>query len=61
MDVTITWEDLGWAGAVAGGARVAARDLWMHDDTAPSDPATGHTQSIPPRNVAMLRFSLVPA
>ena len=54
QDVTVTWNQLGWTD---DGTGITMRDLWAHAAVEPSDPATGHTASILPKDVQMLRIS----
>ena len=63
VNVSITWAELGWTDddfSNNGTANVALRDLWLHEDVAPSNPAMGHSVSLEPRNVAMFRASKAP-
>ena len=53
-NVTIAWEDLGWRG---DDGTYSIRDLWAHADVEPSDPTTGHTACVLPRDVEMLRIA----
>ena len=59
-DVSVTWGQLwGDDSNVATGAvddySVTLRDLWAHAPVAPSDPATGHTTPVNPKDVVVLR------
>lgn len=59
VNVSVTWEELGWTDDFSknGTASVALRDLWLHENVAPSNPAVGHSVTLEPRSVAMLRAS----
>lgn len=62
VNVSVTWEELGWsndddASTKNGTASVSLRDLWLHEDVVPTNPAVGHTVTLEPRNVAMFRAS----
>ena len=63
VGVGFTWAQLGWGAGVVGpggGYDVAMRDLWAHAAAAASDPDTGHTAVLDPRDVQFLRLKLVP-
>jgi alpha-galactosidase len=53
VDVTVTWSELGWSDE----GQVFMRDVWGHTDVTPSDPATGHTVTLVPKDVSMYRLS----
>ena len=55
-DVTVTWEDLGWA----PGAGAAVRDLWDHVDLDPVVPGTADAVTaiqLPPGGSAILKLT----
>jgi len=50
VNVSVTWEELGWsndddASTKNGTASVSLRDLWLHEDVVPTNPAVGHTRA----------------
>lgn len=55
-DVSVTWQQLGWADDGTA-STYTMRDLWAHDAVQPSDPATGHTASVLPKDVQMFRIA----
>ena len=54
-DISVTWEELWEDTTEANEYVVTLRDLWEHEAVVPSEPATGHTASVAPKDVVVLR------
>mmetsp|Transcript_11772 Transcript_11772/g.14224 ORF Transcript_11772/g.14224 Transcript_11772/m.14224 type:complete len:428 (+) Transcript_11772:68-1351(+) len=55
VEVTVTWAELGWEDVADG--EVTMRDLWEHASVTPTDPTSGHTVLLDPKDVNMLRIA----
>mmetsp|Transcript_792 Transcript_792/g.1418 ORF Transcript_792/g.1418 Transcript_792/m.1418 type:complete len:113 (+) Transcript_792:57-395(+) len=54
-DISVTWQELWEDTTDADEYTVALRDLWEHEEVPPSEPATGHTAPVAPKDVVVLR------